>query len=86
MSCGMEKLSVKINHSKKSLETGFVCWLWKGRNSGGVLHQGRTTRGGEAMSKELNLFHSKLALRQTNSETIFTTEEKHIPEMLDVRS
>ena len=37
------------------------------------------------MSKELNLLHSKLALRQANSETILTTEEKHVPEMLDVR-
>ena len=85
MSCGTEKLPVKINHSEKPLEAGLVCWLWKGGDSGGVLHQGRTTRGGEVMTKELNLLHSKLALRQANSETILTTEEKHVPEMLDVR-
>jgi len=37
------------------------------------------------MTKELNLLHSKLALRQAHSETIFTTEEKHVLEMLGMR-
>ena len=50
LSCRTEKLPVKINHSENSLETGFVCWLWKGGDSRGVLHQGRATRGSEAMS------------------------------------
>ena len=43
LACSTEKLSVEIDHTEKPLETGDVCWLWKGGDGGRVLYQGRKT-------------------------------------------
>ena len=83
-SCSREKLSVKVQHTQKPLESRLVLGWRKGRDGVRVLLQAETSRGRKELAKKLNLGDSKFTLGEAYLETVLPAETEDLLEVVNV--
>ena len=75
----------KINHTKESLKSRFICGRREIINGGGVLGKGVKAGAGETMAQELGFRDGEFTLAQAYCQAMGAAQLQDVREMLNMR-